>query len=76
MDPRSPARPPTYAEAFHLANPTAWTRLHRDVRLLVFLWRQMLAFWLFRGARLRRAWRRANAERRPFVLEDHVDLLK
>ena len=56
----------SFEERFYLENPTRLQALGRDFRLLLMLAGYAL-MWLFKGARVRRAYRRA--QRKGEVLE-------
>ncbi len=57
---------------FYLENPNRWQSLKRDLRLLAMLARYAL-LWLTKGARVRRAYRRAQATGEPLELESLID---
>jgi hypothetical protein len=65
----SPARRATSSELFfRVYEDGFWARLKRDLWVLRYLARLFIR-WLVFGGRLRRAWRRAEKEGRPLVLE-------
>ena len=59
----------SFEEQFYLENPSRWRAWQRDVRLLLWLARNGL-LWLTRGVLVRRAYRRAQLQGEPLVLED------
>ena len=63
---------PSFEEQFYLENPNHWQIFKRNVRLLLWLARPALD-WIVRGARIRRAYRKAQETGVPVVLEDMID---
>jgi len=63
---------PSFEEQFYLENPTRWQAMRRDLRLLLMLARYALV-WLTKGVVVRRAYRRAQAERKPLELETVIE---
>jgi hypothetical protein len=70
MNAAPPRRPPTYEEAVYTTEPGPIARLKRDWRAAKIVW-MMIKFWVFKGRRIKRAWRQANAEGRRFMLDDN-----
>ena len=62
---------PSFEEQFYLENPTRLQVLARDLRLLLMLAGYAVS-WLTRGARVRRAYTRAQRDGEPLVLEDVI----
>lgn len=69
-DRSEPYGPGTFQHAYYLRTDRLGPRLWRDLRLAVYLARVALS-WLVRGARVRRAHRRALESGRPFYI-DHL----
>jgi hypothetical protein len=62
----------SFEQQFYLENPTRWEALKRDTRLLFTLARYGI-LWLTKGARVRRAYRRARRDRRSLELDRLID---
>ena len=71
MNPPPGGRPPTYEQMFYVTEPGFWPRFRRDLRLLKFL-SMTLIFWATKGRRIRKVYRTALAEGRPFVIDREV----
>ena len=64
-------RPPTFDAQFVLTEGGTFKRLIRDLKVMWFLF-AVLLFWATKGRAIRRAYRQARADGRPFVLEREV----
>lgn len=59
----------SFEEQFYIENPSRWQALRRDVKLLFWLAVRAGA-WLGKGWLVRRAYRRAQRNNDPLILED------
>lgn len=62
----------SFEQQFYLENPGRWQALKRDIRLLLSLAKYAL-LWVTMGARVRRAYRRAQVSGKPLVLDSLIE---